>query len=176
MHFSRDNLIVMGILAVITVTYFAVVYRAQSAQIEDVGARTAEIKRRIEDDAVNASRVPPMLRKIEGMKRRYNKEWDQRLPRQQELAGFLREISSGLSQAKLTNQFIQPGDPFRRPLYNCLPIILKFEGNFLAMAGFIKRVDEIIRLTRIEHLKIESNEETGNLSIELGLNIYFTEK
>lgn len=189
-RFSRDNLIILGILTVITITYFVVIYRAQSATMADVAARTAQTERRLKTDAMQASRVGPMLRQIKVMKQRYNKkEWDRRLPGRQELAGFLREIASNLSAARLSNRIIQPGNPFRGPLYNRLPITMKFEGDFLALAGFLKRVDEMTRLTRIEQLTIEparrsqdhrtagrSNEEPISLAIELGMNIYFTEQ
>ncbi len=175
--FSRDNLIVLGILTVISITYFAVVYRTQSVAAEGVSARTAEARRLLEADAVQASRVPPMLRQIEQMKHRYNdKEWGRRLPERQELAGFLREIASGLSLEKLSNQFIQSGNPSQSPLYNCLPITLNFEGDFLALARFLKRIDGLARLTRIEHLVINVGEDPEKLEIEMGMNIYFTEQ
>lgn len=177
MHLSRDNLIIVGILAVITITYFAVVYRTQSAAAEDVRTRTAEAKRCLKTDAAQASRVPPLLREIEQMRQRYDeKDWDRRLPERKELAGFLREIASGLSREKLTNQFIQPGNPHQGPLYNCLPITMKFEGDFLALARFLKQVDEMTRLMRIERLAIASDEDSEHLAIELGMNIYFTEQ
>ena len=177
MFFSRDNLIVMGILTVISITYFAVVYRIQSAAAEDISARTAEARRLLEADAIQASRVPPMLHQIEQMKQRYNdKEWGRRLPERQELAGFLHEIASGLSKEKLSNQFIQPGNPSQSPLYNRLPITLKFEGDFLALARFLKRIDDMTRLTRIECLAINSGTDPEKLEIEIGMNIYFTEQ
>ncbi len=179
MLLSRDNLIVLGILTVITITYFAVVYRIQSAAADEVSSQRVEVERRLQIDSEQASRVPPMLRQIEKMKRHYNdKDWGQRLPERRELAGFLHEIASGLSQEKLTNQFIQPGNPSQSPLYNCLPITLRFEGDFLSLTRFLKRVDGMTRLVRIERLEIEPGEDTHAqiLQIEMGMNIYFTEQ
>jgi Tfp pilus assembly protein PilO len=174
---SRDNLVVLGILTVITITYFAVVYRIQSAAADDVSSQRIEIKRHIETDSEMASRVSPMMRQIEKMKQRYNDEdWGHRLPERQELAGFLHEIASGLSQEKLINQFIQPGNPSQTSLYNCLPITLRCEGNFLSLARFLKRIDGMTRLVRVERLAIELGEDTQKLQIEMGMNIYFTEQ
>lgn len=177
MFFSRDNLIVMGILTVITITYFAVVYRIQSASANEISSQRIETERHIKTDSELASRVPPMLRQIKTMKRQYNDDdWGQRLPERQELAGFLHEIASGLSQEKLTNQLVQPGNPSQTPLYNCLPITLRCEGDFLSLARFLKRIDGMTRLVRIERLVIESGEDTQKLQIEMGMNIYFTEQ
>ncbi len=176
MRLSRDNLIVLGILAVVTIAYMFVVYRPQSKSMEDVHIRRAERQRELEAGARKASCVPPMIREIDKMRKRFNKDWDRRLPQRQELAGFLREISSNLGHKKLSNQIIQPGNPTRGPLYNRLPITMKFEGDFLSLAEFLVRVDEMTRLTRIEQLVIEPSKDNGVLSVEMGMNIYFTER
>ena len=176
MSFSRDSLIVPGALLAITAGYLVVVCRAQSAALGQVRDRAAGAKRRLEADNLRASRLPPMVREIEAMKRRYNKDWDRRLPQRQELADFLREIASNLAQERLANEIIQPGNPSRGPLYDCLPIKMKFEGDFLSLAGFLKRVDEMTRLTRVENLRITPDADGRKLLIELGMNIYFTEQ
>jgi len=172
---SRDNLIVLGILAVVVLTYSLVVYRAQSKSLDAAQVEMAERQRQLEANTRQATRVPPMIRQIEKMKQRFNQDWHRRLPQRQELAGFLREISSNLAQENLSNQMIQPGNPGRGRLYNRLPITMNFEGDFLALAGFLGRVDKMTRLTRIEKLIIQPARLGDGLSVELGMNIYFTD-
>ncbi|HET6428446.1 MAG TPA: type 4a pilus biogenesis protein PilO [Phycisphaerae bacterium] len=176
MRFSRDNWIVLGILTVILVTYVAVVHRWQSSCLEDLQGKIAARKRQHEADAAKAARVAPMMREIQAMKHRYNNDWNRRLPESQELAGFLREISANLAEEKLSRPMIAPGDPSRGSLYNVLPITMKFEGDFLSLAGFLRRVDGMTRLTRIEQLSIHPQQESNDLAIVLGMNIYFTEQ
>jgi len=176
MRMSRDNLIVLGILFVVTVTYLLVIYRSQSAALNEARERRQQMKRRLEADSRTASQLAPMLREIQAMRQRYNKDWDRKLPQRQELAGFLREISGNLARHRLSNQMIEPGNPKQGPLYNCLPITMSFEGDFLALAGFLQEVDRMTRLTRIESLRIQSSKDSEDLSIKLGMNIYFTEQ
>ena len=176
MRVPHDNAIVLGIVVTVTAGYLLVIHRTQSADLGEVRASTAECRRKLAADSAKADFVPSMAREIGVMKRRYNKDWDRRLPESQELAGFLREISANLSEEKLVNQIIQPGRPTRGPLYNRLPITMKFEGSFLALAGFLGRVDGMTRLTRIEELKIEPIRGSEDLAIELGMSIYFTEQ
>jgi type IV pilus assembly protein PilO len=176
MRISRDNWIILGMLLVVTATYVLVINRWQSSVLEDVRAQAATRERQLDRDRAKASRVLPMVRQIETMKQRYNKDWDRRLPQRQELAGFLREISSNLAEEKLINQMIRPGHPTSGPLYNVLPITMAFEGNFLSLAGFLRRVDEMTRLTRIEQLKIGPKKGSPDLQMEVGMNIYFTEQ
>ena len=176
MRLSRDNVIGLCVLAAMAAGYFLSVYRAQSAALGDVCEHTARTKRWLEDKNIQAARVPPMVRQIQRMKRRYNTDWDRRLPQRKELADFLREIAANLAQEQLSNEIIRPGDPTRGTLYNCLPITMKFEGDFLALAGFLRRVDGMARLTRVEYLKIGPGPKAGRLLIEVGMNIYFTEQ
>ena len=178
MRLTRDSLIVLGIVAAITVTYVVVVYRRQSSTLEAVGGEAAECRRQLEGDLVKTAPIPHMARDIETMKRRFDKDWQRRLPQRQELAGFLREISTHLSEAGLRSDatVIEPGRPTRGTLYNRLPITMKFEGDFLSLASFLKRVDDMTRLTRIEKLRIVPDADGDLLKIEVGMNIYFTEQ
>ncbi len=175
MSISRDNLIVLGLLAGLTGAYGLVVYRGQSAALADVSRRAAESRRQWQADTERAAPVVELARQLVAMKRRYDQDWRRRLPPRQELAGFLREIAAHLSEAKLVNPMIQPGRPTRGTLYHCLPITMEFEGSFLELAGFLRRVDQMTRLTRVEQLSVAPKGEGDLLAIELGMNIYFTE-
>jgi len=172
----RPDAIGLTVVVVALAVYLLVIHRGQSASLNDVAARTAACRRRIEADTAKAAPVPQMARDVARMRQRYNKDWDRRLPRRQELAGFLREISAHLSEQKLANQMIQPGRPEPGPLYNRLPITMRFEGGFPALASFLQRVDAMTRLTRVEQLRIATREDDAQLAIELGMNIYFTEQ
>ena len=55
MRLSRDNVIVLGILAVLGTTFFLVVHRTQSAALAKVRTDLAERKRQIDADAVHAA-------------------------------------------------------------------------------------------------------------------------
>ena len=176
MRVPHDNAIVLGIVVTVTAGYLLVIHRTQSADLGEVRASTAECRRKLAADSAKADFAPSMAREIGVMKRRYNKDWDRRLPQRKELAGFLREISANLTEEKLSRPMIAPGDPSRGSLYNVLPITMKFEGDFLSLAGFLRRVDGMARLTRIEQLSIHPRPQGDDLAIVLGMNIYFTEQ
>lgn len=176
MRLSRDNLAFLGIVVVITTTYFLVVFRAQRRREAEIRAQVRERQKQIRCDALTVSRIAPMVREMQALKRRFCGDWHRRLPRRKELAGFLREICSYLAEENLCNQTIRPGTPSRGSLYNRLPITLDFEGNFPGLMGFLRRIDSMTRLTRVEQLEIRPGTQPGRLSIRLGMNIYFTEQ
>jgi Tfp pilus assembly protein PilO len=128
----------------------------------------------LEADGQKAFVVPELLRQVEVMKGKY-KDFDRRLPKRQELGGFLREISEGLSQENLTNQTIEPGRPAQEDLFFTLPIVMKFRGSYLSLARFLERIDAFERLTRVQKLDIMPGGEGGALDITVQMNIYFTE-
>jgi len=154
------------------------VYLPQNRQIKGLRGRMAEQRVRLAENAQKSSGVPEMARQVEEMKTRY-RNFDRRLPKQKELGEFLREISSNLSEEELSNRLIKPGSPVREEVFHTLPIILRFRGSYLALASFLKRIDEMARLTQIQKLCIVNDGKSGSsgedLSIEVHMNIYFTE-
>jgi Tfp pilus assembly protein PilO len=177
MRISRDHVIVAGIVAVMVAVFSLVVYLPQSRRLSDLRTARASLTESIETDTARATCVPDMIRDVEAKKRQF-KDFDQRLPKQKELAEFLREISSTAVANRLENQVVEPGSPTRGKLYNRLPIIMRFDSNFAGLVGFLQQIEKMERLTRIEKIAIKplDNDGTGQrLHIELVLNIYFAE-
>ena len=101
--------------------------------------------------------------------------FDRRLPKRQELGGFLRQISNDLVLEKLVTQLIDPGNPTREELYHTLPINMQLRGSYLSLASFLEQLERMERLTRVGKLKISSDPQDDKLKIEMQMNIYFTE-
>jgi Tfp pilus assembly protein PilO len=177
---TRDNLIVTGVLLGVVAATTALVYMPQKKTLHQLQTRIARQEIHLVDNAGRASSVPSLLRHVQAMKKRYS-NFDRRLPEQQELGGFLREISGNLSEERsLSNQLIEPGNPSRSKLFHTLPIILRFQGSYLSLASFLKRMEQTERLTQVEKLSITSCSPapagtTQGVDIELLMNIYFTE-
>jgi Tfp pilus assembly protein PilO len=156
------------------------VYMPQSRKLSQIQTQIVNQKLAMDSDLQGCQVVPELARQVAEMKSLY-RNLDRRLPKQKELGGFLKEISTNLLQAKLTNQTIEPGKPDAAELYHTLPIVMKFEGNYLSLANFLKRIDGMERLTRVQRMNIGLDREAGkdkpleNVNIELQLNIYFTE-
>lgn len=176
---TRDNLIVIGVLVGVVGAAAVFVYLPQRRRLHELRTKITGEKLRLAESSGSAATVPGMMRKVQEMKKRYS-NFDQRLPRQQELGGFLREISGNLSQEQLANQVIEPGNPVGAKLYHTLPITLRFHGPYLSMASFLKRLAAMERLTQIQRLTLRGEPGTAPegaavpLDIEVLMNIYFT--
>lgn len=174
MQITKDSLIALGLLAAFIVAATVFVYLPQGRKLKDVETRGARLRQELAADAQKASLVPEMIRRVGQMKCRY-KDFHRRLPDKKELGGFLSEISGNLANEDLSNQFTKTGSPSREELFHTLPIAMRFQGSYLATAGFLKRIRNMERLTRVRSLTVEKDGEKGMLNIELEMNIYFTE-
>jgi len=65
----------------------------------------------------------------------------------------------------------------RTELYTQWPIAPKFEGDFASVFAFLRRAEAMQRLTHVKGLKVHStdNGKSGQVQVELSMNIYFSE-
>ena len=173
-RFARDTWMMLGVVAAILIAAMVLVFMPQQRELKRLKTDWTTQEQKLSADSQQASVVPQLMQEVEAMRRRY-KDFDRRLPQRQELGGFLRDISSNLAGENLSNQLIEPGSPNRSELFHTLPIVLKFQGTYLEMARFLKRLDEMERLTRVEKLRLLHQPGTDLLEAELQINIYFTE-
>ena len=186
MRFTHDIVVALVLLVVAIAAAMLFVYMPQDKALGELQEKIVTRKREIGKQTQRASVVPSLLRETQAMRAQY-KDFDRRLPQQKELGGFLREISAHLSNESFSDQVIEPGRPTREPLFNTLPIIMKFKGSYLSLGTFLDQINKMERLTRVQRLTIsapppgERTREVGTkeaavddeLNIELQLNIYF---
>jgi Tfp pilus assembly protein PilO len=172
---TRDNLVMLAIMAVLVATAVLVVYRPQQQRITALREEVAQRRTSLASDAQRAAVIPQMIDQVQHMKSQY-RNFDRRLPKRKELGGFLKEISNNLAQRQVSNQAIEPGNPQRQELFHTLPIKMRFDSSYLSMATLLKQIDEMERLTRVQKLSISADtQKDAELKIEVLLNIYFTE-
>jgi len=170
----RYDLIMLALLGAILTGATVFVYIPQGRQLHRLESQITTEQRNHDEKWQQASVVPNLIRYVNSMKSRYH-DFDRRLPKQKELAGFLREISRNLADDKLADQLIEPGKPSRQELFHTLPIIVKFKGSYLALGALLERINKMERLTRVQKLTMVPNRrEPGILDVEMQLNIYFT--
>jgi len=171
---SRESWVMLAVAAMLVIAAAVWVYRPQGRKLAGLRAQITAQKLAMESDAKRAAVVPEMMRKVQEMKGRY-KDFDQRLPRSKELGGFLQEVTRIQSGSQLGEARMDTGNPVSEELYNTMPIKLRFRGSYLALADFLKDIDRMQRLTRVQRLAILSpKDDSETLEIELLMNIYFT--
>jgi len=172
---TKDNYIVVGILAAVMIVAVLVVYRPQGRKLDVLRTSITTLKNVMKSEAQEASGVPMLLREVNKLKSRY-RNFHRRLPKSNELAGFLRDISSELADEQdIISESYTTVSPTREELFHKLPIKMRLKGSFLSLASFLDRIANMERLTRVEKLFIKASPDSDDLSVDMQLNIYFTE-
>ncbi len=100
-----------------------------------------------------------------------------RLPKEPELGQFIADLYQVGQQSALLNFTVEPNASRRFDLFYELPIKMKFEGDFSNAARFLRQVEDLQRLTRVNHLNVKSRPDKdgkeGRVDVEVVMNIYF---
>ena len=174
---KKENWLIFPAVAAGVVAATMMMYVPQSRELKKLQTQIVSQQRSLKADSAMASVVPSLLEHVEAMQFRY-KHFDRRLPKRQELGGFLREISAHLERENLSGQLIEPGSPTHEEVFHTLPIIMRFNGSYLSVASFLKSLEGMERLTRVQKLRVTHDAKAGlpgQLDVELHINIYFTE-
>jgi Tfp pilus assembly protein PilO len=140
--------------------------------------RLADLQDQIEkyDSELIASKdqtriLPVVAADVERLKTRLAKF--KTLPRQQELAQFIKDIAQLGQQSSLKKFELTRGVPARGSQLNELPIQLTFEGDFVNVFSFLRHAEELQRLTRVPSMSINATDKLGQVKVQMTMNIYF---
>jgi type IV pilus assembly protein PilO len=151
-------------------------YRPQTNRLATLHEQIDRKQRDLRDNQTNLMIRPDVERTVRELEKKLDK-FNTRLPRQQELGQFIRDVNR-LSQQSMLRPFNveYPAAPQRTELYAELPIQLKFEGDFLNVFSFLRQMEQMQRLTRVRSLQIHSNgTPSGQVAVELSMYIYFAD-
>lgn len=174
MKLLKDNWAFLFGLTVLTVGFLLAVHRPQQRNLGRLRAQISLADVAIESEEATAGQVPQMRTQVEQLKSDF-RDFDRRLPRQQELAGFLREISGSAKAGQFQGQVIEPGSPTSGQLYDCLPIVMRFDASFTDLASFLEGLGAMTRMSKVERLDVTEGKTNGMLHVQAQINIYFTE-
>ena len=173
---ARVQLILGVSLIIVLCGFVALIYRPSSERLGSLRRQTDEQRNRLNVNLTQVQVLPHVMTEVAKMQSQLE-QFDKRLPRQPELGPFINDITEVSHQANLRKVQVEPGVPTRTELYTEWPIALKFEGDFNSAFAFLRRAEEMKRLTRVKGLKVRStdNGKSGQVQVELSMNIYFSE-
>lgn len=170
---GKQLLVTVAVVVLVILVAVVALFMPQQRKLKKLEADTILTQAELSENETKAQMVPALIEQVERMKLLY-KDFDQRLPIQDELGGFLETISTHLIDAKLVDQLIERKNPIPGDLFYTLPVVMRLSGNYLDTAEFLRRLDSMERLARVEKMKIHRNPNESDLDIELQINIYFT--
>lgn len=99
------------------------------------------------------------------------------LPRQPELATFMKDIATLCQQSAVQKFTCKPGAPRRMHPVSEVPVTMSFEGDFISVYQFLRQSEDMQRLTRVRDLSIRSMDaKAGQVEVQMAMNVYFSEE
>ncbi len=101
--------------------------------------------------------------------------FERKLPNRREVEVILGQIWEIAKDQRLQVKSIVPDKSIEAAEYDELPIKVQIEGDFDGYYAFIKRIEELPRITKMPRIHIEkiNNEADGTVRTELRLSIFF---
>jgi len=163
-------------LAVGLLSFWVLFYRPSSQKLTDLQMQIDSKRRDLNSNRTRVQILPDVMLAVNEMQTRLER-FDKKLPRQPDLSTFINDVTAASHQAALRNVAVNPGVPSRYEGYAEWPIALKFEGDFSSVFAFLRRAEEMQRLTRVKGMKVQSSSagKPGQVQVELSMNIYFSE-
>lgn len=148
--------------------YYPLSRQTKAVQKADAAQSTAAQK------ADARKRQLPVLREQTEILAKELQNFDERLPDSREFAVLWQQIADVMNEHKLKDQLVQPGNEIRGSRINCIPISIRCSGRVARIYEFLKSLEKLERLIRIESFKLENdNDFTGWLKMNARANVYY---
>jgi Tfp pilus assembly protein PilO len=149
-----------------------------NVQLEAVDARYAIAMNELRDDQARAKSLPVVEMEISRLRQRVER-FNKTLPRQQDLAGFMKDVTRLSQDAELKKlSWHLESKPKKSEEFTELPIQLTFEGDFqTGVVRFLQGTEDMQRLTRVRKLELKAGDaRDGTVKAAVTMNLYFGEE
>jgi Tfp pilus assembly protein PilO len=172
--YGRIQWMLGSALVLAVALFYLMVYRPQSAQLEEFDRQTEFKKSELATDRSQTDKLPRVTVELADLKRRL--AGFKRLPPDPQFGQFIHDINQISQNAALQKFNEEPGTPRRLQLFSEQPVTLSFEGNFPSVFQFIGKLEDMQRLTRLRDVTIKAlDDHSGLVDVKLSINIYFGE-
>lgn len=169
---SRELILFLAILLVPILSYF-IVFRPQSAKIEQAKAQIEHQKERLSDLRSETARNDDLRAANEDIGGRID-EMESLLPTGKEIDMIVRQVSSLAVESGLTPPTLKSEKPVAAARFREQPLSMSTSGSFEGFYEFLLALERLPRLTRVVDLLLKDSSEEGvEVDAEFTLSIYF---
>jgi Tfp pilus assembly protein PilO len=155
--------------------FYVAVFRPFAGRLDVLTLQIQQKRRELEGSTDKTRQLPILMGQVRDLEVKVQ-HFERQFPRQPALDLFIRNITDVSQRMNLREWRYQPGAPRRGDAFQELPIQMQFQGDFLAVASFLREVENMPRLTRVKKLSVKAKDgTTGLVEVELSMNIYFSE-
>jgi type IV pilus assembly protein PilO len=168
----RETFLLAVLLALPLLSWW-LVFRPQNAEIAQAKREIEHKRQMLQKLQETTSRNQDLQRANEEIRRNIE-AIEARLPSSKEVDTVVRQVSELAVLSGLEPPNIESDKPVAAAVYMEQPLKMKVKGNFNGFYGFLIKLQQLPRITRIPDMKILRAQETdGHMKAEFTLSIYF---
>ena len=170
---TRAKRALAAIVLVAVVAFYFLDYRPQKARLKRLGDMTLAHQAELRSNQSKAAARNEIAARNEKLRQELDRI--KKPSQQQELADLIRELTLAGDESALRKFVYRPGSGARSELFCEMPITLSFEGDFVNIFSFLRRTEEMQRLTRVRSLSLKGRDGRGSqVQAQMVVNIYYS--
>lgn len=170
---QRQQIIIIVLVCSIIAGFAMFLYyplARQTKAVEQADAAQSAAAARVDE---RKRQLPVLREKAEALQRKLE-NFDEKLPRSREFALLWRQIADVMNKHNLKDQLVQPGNEIQGQQLNCIPISIRCSGRGEQIFEFLKSLEKLERVIRIEHFRLENDRDLrGWLRMSAEANVYY---
>jgi Tfp pilus assembly protein PilO len=124
--------------------------------------------------AVTQSKELPALKLRLKNVQKVVERYDTYIPQEASLGVFLQEIARIMTEHRLTDQVVVPGQEVESGGVGCIPVHINCKGSLKDLFGFFRDFQALERLVRIERVALKNDSEyTGQVGLETDAVVFY---
>lgn len=172
---ERILYILAGGAGLVLLAFYTLGFVPTSRRLEALKLQIESKQREVIDNQNRSSTLPNLAKEVQRLEESV-RIYARQFPRDDELGNFIRDLTEISQRLSLGEWKLAPKTPKRGESYFALPIAMQFEGDFINAKTFLRSVENMQRLTRVQKLQIKAKDlKSGVVQVEVETNIYFSE-
>jgi Tfp pilus assembly protein PilO len=163
------------IMVSLIVLFLGFGYRPATVRLDQLKAEIADRSRQLEQNQGRAQNLPILALEVDRLRTKLER-FNKKLPKTPELGEFILDLTRHSEKSAVRKLVHQPGTVRKLDLYGEIPITMSFEGDFQNVFDFLRKLEEMPRLTRVRNLSVRCRDgKAGLVDVNMAMNIYFSE-
>jgi Tfp pilus assembly protein PilO len=163
-------------LLVASIGFYCTWYRPAKRQLSTLRATMRQQQDQLAANQAQLRNLPALQADVYRLQARLEHN-NKTLPHQPELAAVMKDLNALGQQSAVRKFTCQPGPMQKQQGVSEVPMAMNFEGDFMSVYQFLRQSEDMLRLTRVRELKIRATDpKTGQVDVQMALNVYFSEE
>lgn len=170
---DKQQLLILAAAAVMLGGFAGLRYVPALHQKQTLAARMEQQRLEMEEIQTYSELLPELRNQQDTLKSNLE-QFARKIPLDRDFAKLWQQIADAMNACRLRDQWVQPGTETRKGRFCCIPLTIECKGSLEQVFAFLKAVEEMDRLIRMEDVKLENGKEfDATLKMSVQASVYY---